>query len=166
MRALDLLLQVRVLLLQARSLDSVAAADPTQEGRYIAALVFPKSQILAIAGNYSVPQLLNERLLKKAYRDTYVEINRAADREGRLFVQDLTADGLRAVPQSGASPDVIYRDTANSIMFTGDWKSQSMTQKAYMEAFSRADAEYAELLRVLIEELKPAAPKGPAQPYR
>jgi hypothetical protein len=148
-------------LLQARSLFSVAAPDPAHEGRYVAALVYPKSQILAFAGNYSVPQLLNERLLKQAYRDAYVELNRAADREGRLFIQDLAADGLHALPENGASPDVVYRDTANSVIFTGDWKARSMTRQAYMEMFTRADAEYASLLRVLIDELKPVPPKEP-----
>jgi hypothetical protein len=148
-------------LLQTRSLDSLAAPDPAHEGRYVAALVYPKSQILAIAGNYSVPQLLNERLLKQAYRDAYVELNRAADREGRLFIQDLAADGLHALPENGASPDVVYRDTANSVIFTGDWKARSMTRQAYMEMFTRADAEYASLLRVLIDELKPVPPKEP-----
>jgi hypothetical protein len=30
-----------------------------------------------------------------------------------------------------------------------------MTQQAYMTAFTRADAEYADLLRMVIEQLKP-----------
>jgi hypothetical protein len=140
-------------LLQARALDCVAAPDPNHAGRYVAALVYDNSQILAIAANYSVPQLMNERLLKKAYRDAYVELNRAADREDRLLVQDFAADGLHAVSESGKAPDVIYRDAA--IILTGDWKTHSMTQQAYMTAFTRADAEYADLLRMVIEQLKP-----------
>jgi hypothetical protein len=116
-----------VALLEARSLDSMAAPDPAHEGRYVAVLVYPKVQILAIGGNYSVPQLMNERLLRKEYRDAYVELNRAADGDGRFFVQDLAADGLHALPEPGGSPDVVYRDAATSTIFTGDWKARSMT---------------------------------------
>src|ERR1043166_2123255 len=63
--------------LDGAKLDSVAAKDPSAPDVFFAALYFPGVQLLVVAGKYSVPQLLTERLAKKEYRDTYLDLNGA-----------------------------------------------------------------------------------------
>ena len=80
--------------LDAAKLDSVAAKDPAGPDMFVAALYFPGIQLLAVGGRYSAPQLLTDRLVKKEYRDTYLDLNGAATE--KIFIEDPGADGLKA----------------------------------------------------------------------
>jgi hypothetical protein len=144
-------------LMQARSLDSIAAEDPDEEGRYIAALVFPNAQIFAITGRYSVPVLMNERLMKGEFRDAYVELNQAADRKGRLFVQDYGLDGLQPTRDATSRFDIIYEHSVDKVQFDGEWKTQKLTRESYLKKFEVSDARYAHMLQVLIAQLETTA---------
>jgi hypothetical protein len=141
-------------LMQQHKLDAIAARDPNEENRYAAALVFPGAQILAISGVYPVPALLNERLLRGEDRDTYVELNRAAEKRGRLFVQDLGADGLHASPAKVGRVDVVFVEVDARTIFGGDWNGQQLTREEYTSRFKQADEGYARALRTLIQGLK------------
>jgi len=61
--------------LDAAKLDSIAAKDPTAPDIFCAALYFPNSQLLVVSAKYTVPQLLNDRLNKKEYFDTFNDLN-------------------------------------------------------------------------------------------
>ena len=82
--------------LDAAKLDSIAAKDPTAPDIFCAALYFPNSQLLVVSAKYTVPQLLNDRLNKKEYRDTYIDLNSASVPASKVFIQDAAADGLKA----------------------------------------------------------------------
>ncbi len=60
--------------LEAAKIDSIAAKDPTRPGTYIAALYFSGTQLLVISAQYPAPTLLDEKLLKKEYRDIYGQL--------------------------------------------------------------------------------------------
>src|SRR5262245_13440157 len=81
--------------LDARKLDSVAAKDPSAPDTFVAALYFPGMQLLVVSAKYTVPQLLDSRLGKKEYRDTYIDLNSASVPETKVFIQDASADGFR-----------------------------------------------------------------------
>jgi hypothetical protein len=146
-----------VRLMQQQKLDAIAAPDPSQENRYAAALVFPGSQIMAITGVYPVPVLMDERLLQRDDREAYVELNRAAERQGRLFVQDLGADGLHAAPPAPGRVDVVFVDIDTRTIFNGDWKAQQLSRDEYAKRFAEADARYARALQALVLALKARA---------
>jgi len=140
-------------LLDARQIDSIAAKDPSGPDQFIGALYFPNLQLLVVSARYSVPQLLNERLGKREYRDIYIDLNSASVRGSKVFIEDLKCDGLLATREENQPFDMYERDTKR-ISFDGDWKKQDLSEDAYMRTFTEADAAYARLLSALIQEAK------------
>ena len=49
--------------LDQAKLQHIAARDPEDPNRFIAAMYFPGMQIVTVSGKYSVPVLLNEKLM-------------------------------------------------------------------------------------------------------
>ena len=76
-------------LLTARKLDAVATRDPAESDRFIAALFFPKSQLLVITARYTVPSLLEEKLAKRQYRDIYGDLHGASLQESKVSFRTL-----------------------------------------------------------------------------
>src|SRR3954463_4644475 len=72
--------------LDAGKLDSIAAKDPSSPEAFAAALYFPGTQLLVIAGKYAVPQLLSDRLGRKEYRDVYLDLNGASAADSKVFI--------------------------------------------------------------------------------
>lgn len=140
-------------LLDARQIDSIAAKDPAAPDQYVAALYFPNLQLLVVSAKYSVPQLLNERLAKKEYRDVYIDLNSASVRGSKVFIEDLKGDGLLATREENQPFDT-YEADGRRVSFDGDWKKQNLAEDAYMKAFAEADAAYARLLQALLAEAK------------
>src|SRR5262245_22234160 len=71
----------------AGKLDSIAAKEGSAADVFCAALYFPGAQLLVVSAKYSVPQLLSDRLGKKEYRDTYLDLNGAAVPGSKVFIQ-------------------------------------------------------------------------------
>jgi len=139
--------------LDAAKLDSVAAKDPTTPDTYVAALYFPGAQLLVVSAKYTAPQLLDERLVKKEYRDTYIDLSSASVPETKVFIQDAGADGLKAKREENQAFD-IYEAAGKSTIFDGDWKKQKMSEQEYLKAFASADERYAAMLAALIAQMK------------
>ena len=140
--------------LDAAKLDTIAAKDPDAPDVFVAALYFPGAQLLAVSGRYSVPQLLNDRLSKKEYRDVYLDLNGAAT--AKTFIEDPGADGLKAKRESNQPFDQAEM-AGKRTKFDGDWKQQKMSEQDYMKAFSAADDRYAQMLTALLAQLKKAS---------
>jgi hypothetical protein len=139
--------------LDAAKLDSVAAKDPSAADTFVAALYFPGAQLLVVSAKYAAPQLLDARLSKKDYRDTYIDLSSASVPESKVFVQDALADGLKAKREEN-QPFDIYEVAGKPISFDGDWKKQKLSEQDYMKAFTAADERYSSMLSALIEQLK------------
>lgn len=139
--------------LDAAKLDSIAAKDPSAPDIFFAALYFPGVQLLVVSGKYSVPQLLVERLVKKEYRDTYLDLNGASVPTTKLFLEDPGADGVKAKREEN-QPFDSYEADGKRLMFDGDWKKQKMSEQDYMKVFSAADERYTQILTALIAQLK------------
>jgi len=139
--------------LDAGKLDSVAAKDPKAADVFFAALYFPGAQLLVVSAKYSVPQLLSDRLLKKEYRDTYLDLNGAGAPDSKVFIQDGAADGLKAKNVENQAPD-IYEVAGKQTIFDGDYKRQKIAEQDYQKAFSSADDRYAEILQALLAQVK------------
>jgi hypothetical protein len=139
-------------LLTQRQLDSVAAKDPAAPDRFIAALFLP-SQLLVVSAQYAAPVLLNERLLKREYKEVYIDLQSASTPDTRIFIDDLGADGLHPRPD-GSQPFDSYENGNARHMFNGDWRKQKLSEDEYMKSFGQADASYASMLNLLLAELK------------
>jgi hypothetical protein len=138
-------------LLDAQKLDAVAAVEDEQAGRFVAALYFPGAQLLVVSAVHPQPAAAAQRLAERKYRDMYLDLQGASTRQGRFFVLDLGADGLK--PDGGAGLDQTYVDGTNLISYDGDWKSQKLSQAKYHERFQRDDGRYAKMLGALEQEL-------------
>jgi hypothetical protein len=139
--------------LDAAKLDCIAAKDPAAPDIFVAALYFPGVQLLVVSGKYSVPQLLVERVAKKEYRDTYLDLNGAAVPASKVFLEDPGADGIRAKREENQAFDS-YEADGKRTMFNSDWKAQKISEQDYMKAFSAADERYAQILTALIAQLR------------
>ena len=131
--------------------QAFAAAVPDNATRFVAALHMPGTQLLVISANYSAPALLRELLLKGDYQRVYLDLNSGADREGRFFVEDLGANGLRPDREPNAAFDITWRNGSERILYNGEWKDQKLSEAQYRERFEKDAAEYAEILQVLLD---------------
>ena len=136
--------------LGAAKLDTIAAKDPAVPGVYVAALYIPGSQLLTISGKYSAPQLLDQRLTKKEYRDIYLDLNGAA--EAKVLFEDFGIDGLKLRPDNQA-PDSCEVGGKRTV-FDNDPKKQRLTDEEYEKAFADADQRYANILTLLLAQLR------------
>jgi len=139
--------------LDAAKLDCIAAKDPAAPDVFVAALYFPGVQLLIVSGKYTVPQLLVERINKKEYRDTYLDLNGAAVPASKVFLEDPGADGVKAKREENQAFDS-YEAEGKRTMFNSDWKGQKISEQDYMKAFTAADDRYTQILTALIAQLK------------
>ena len=138
--------------LAAKKLDAIAAKDPADPTRYIAALYYPDTELLVIAGTYAVPQLMDARLAAKQYRDAYTELGGTVPHESRIFVMDMGVPGL-AVKKGNTYYDT-WTKGDKQVSFDGNPQGQKMSDADYAKTFAAADEEYARLLGALLAEAK------------
>jgi hypothetical protein len=140
-------------IMSTKKLDAIAAKDPSGPDAFVAALHFP-GQLLLMSARYSAPVLLNERLIRREYRDVYIELNAASPVDSRFFVTDLGADGLQPRRAKRDDPFDVRHLGGKPLNFDGNWREDKMSEDDYMQAYSDADERYAKALALLIEEAK------------
>ncbi len=137
-------------LLQQHKLDSIAARSGADG--YVAALFFP-GQLLVISARTTAPAVINEKLVRREFRDVYIDLNSASIPESRIMITDGGADGLR--PTRVANMPFDTHDAAGkSIRFDGNWREDRMSEKDYMSIYAKADEAYLAALNALVSELK------------
>jgi hypothetical protein len=142
-------------LLAAKKLDSIAARMPDNREEFIGALAFP-GQLMVVWAKTTAPAVVNEKLINKAYKEVYIDLNSASVVESRHFVTDLGPDGLRHKPVQKQGPSDSHDLGAKSMRFDGSWREDKMSEADYMKAHAEADAAYAKAVQALIEEIKKA----------
>jgi hypothetical protein len=139
-------------ILQQRKLDSVAARHPSAPDQFVAALFFP-GQLLVVSAKTSAPAILNEKLIRREFRDIYIDLNSASIPESRVMISDGGADGLK--PKREPNLPFDSRDAAGkTVQFDGNWREDRMSEQDYMTVFTQADELYVEALQALVSELK------------
>jgi hypothetical protein len=144
-------------LLDQQKLDVVAAHDPNQPGRFVAALYYPGAQLLAVSAAYPAPELLQQKIADRKYRDVYMDLQVPATQQGRFFVMDLQANGLRKTRDGDAAFDITYENGGNQVSFDGDWSRQNMSKTLYDARFKADDERYAKMLSALEHEMTRAS---------
>jgi hypothetical protein len=139
--------------MDAAKLDSVAAKDPGKPDVFYGVLYFPGAQLLVVGAQYAAPQVMNERLTKKDYREAYLDLSSASVPGSKVFIEDLEANGLVAKPRENEAFDA-YEAGGKRTSFDGDWKKQQLSEDEYMKAFAAADEKYSEALTALIAQAK------------
>ena len=143
--------------LHNRKLQHLAAADPREEGRYVAATLLGGNQLLVVSARYLQPALFNERLFRSDHQGAYVELNAASVRDGKLFVQDLGEPGIHSTRTGDLAFDIVYESGGKGTVFNGDWKAQGLSKQEYQDAFASLDDKYAQALAALLSALPAAA---------
>ena len=138
--------------LEAAKVDSIAARDPTRAGTYIAALYFSGTQLLVISAQYAAPTLLDQKLVKKEYREIYLDLNGAAVPGTTVFIEDFGADGLKVRPDEN-KPSDSYEAGGKRTAFNGDWNAQKLSENEYQQTFAAAGSHYRRMLTALLDEL-------------
>lgn len=139
-------------LLEQRKLDSVAARHPAAADQFVAALYFP-GQLLVVWARTSAPAVLNEKLIRREFRDVYIDLNSASIPESRVMISDGGADGLRPTREANQPFDT-HDANGKGIHFDGNWREDRMSEDDYMKMYAQADAAYVTALQALLTELK------------
>jgi len=142
-------------LLASKKLESIAARMPDSREEFVGALAFP-GQLMVVWAKSNAPEYVQEKLIRKEYREVYIDLNSASVVTSRHFVTDLGPDGLRAKPGQKLGPADSHDAGAKSMRFDGSWKEDKMSEADYMKAHAEADAAYAKAVQALIDEIKKA----------
>ena len=134
------------------TLDQAVAAKATPRFRFGKKPARPDAVKLKFA-KYAVPALLTTRLLRKEYRDVYLDLNGAAVAHTKVFIEDPGADGLKA-DHNDNQPFDTYEADGKRIAFDADWKKQKLSKEEYLKAFAAADERYCQMLQALLAQLK------------
>jgi hypothetical protein len=140
-------------LLGSMKLDAIAVRLPNSTDEFASAMMFP-GQLMVVWAKTVAPERMNERIVKKEYKDVYADLNSASIPATRHFVMDLGADGLKSKPVNrGGAADTHDLDR-RSIRFDGNWKEDKMSEADYLKAHTEADAAYAAVTEALLAALK------------
>jgi hypothetical protein len=143
-------------LLASKKLESIAARMPDSREEFVGALAFP-GQLMVVWARTTAPSVVNEKLMRKDYKEVYIDLNSASVVESRHFITDLGPDGLRAKPEQKQGPSDSHDAGAKSMRFDGSWREDKMSEAEYMKAHADADAAYAKAVQALIDEIKKAS---------
>ena len=137
--------------LSEQGLDAIAAQDPDEQDRFIAALFFKDTQLLVVSARFASPSLLKARLAQKQYRDVYLDLSGSAIPDTSILFQDMNADGLCTRRDQAA--DIVYDEGQTAKIFDGDW-GKDESAKTYEQEFAAADQRYSRLLSILLAQLR------------
>lgn len=140
-------------LMDQMKLDSIAAKAGATPDEFVGALYMPGSQLLVVTAKYTVPQLMNEKLAQKNYRDIYIDLNSASVPQSKVFISDLGCNGLKAKREDNEPYDTADVG-GRSYSFDGDWKRAKISEDEYMKTFQSTEEQYVRMLQALLAELK------------
>jgi hypothetical protein len=133
------------------NMQYIATKDPTEPGRFVAAMHLPGAQLMIVSAKYASPALLNEKVLLGKFQDAYIDLNSASELASRVIVEDLRADGFTLTKTKDTTRDS-FESGGKRVVFDFDWKKQKLTQAEYFSTLEQADAQYARLLELLLAE--------------
>ena len=140
-----------VKILNDRKLDAAAGRLGTDE--FVGAMYFPGSQIVVLSAKTTVPDRMTYLLLQKSYKDLYVELNGAVDRQSRVFVSDLGANGLKFRREKNEPPDTVESGGA-TMTLDGEWRKAKLSEAEYTKQYQAHDERYRRMLEAMITALK------------
>jgi hypothetical protein len=135
--------------LSSRQAGAIAAEDPEEPGRFVAALLLP-DQLLVVSARCNSTEYMRWRVEQQQFRDLYVDLHGCAIPASKFFVQDMGADGLEPQPELGKMADIVYDKVSRVILLNGDWKKQELDEQGYLSLVGTLDARYNRMLQLLI----------------
>jgi hypothetical protein len=142
-------------LMTSRNLQAIAAEDPESPGRFVAAMLVPDVQLLAVAGSSTSPDYLRAMIAQGNYSEAYSTLHAAVVPDTKIFFQDMGCDGLAG--EEDEAVDIMYERNTQQTIFNGDWKAQKLSKNQYQEKVQKADAQYSKILTLLATTLRGTA---------
>jgi hypothetical protein len=140
-----------VQMLESLRLTNLATSH---DGQYIGALHMPGVQLLVVSGKMVRTERIDYLLAEKNYREAYQDLNIVSEKDTRILISDLGADGLKFRREKDKPFDVV--DVAGKQLFLdGKWGGkENPSREEYATTYETADEHYAKALQALIEALK------------
>ena len=142
------MVQALVSALSSAGATAIATPDPAEPGRYVAAMLFPKVQLLVISAKSSATEYIAAELAAGRHEKVYDALHQA-EPATKLFVQDMGGDGLRGM--EGGLADLVYERGTTQHILDGNHKTARLSEKDYAALHRRLDDQYARLLSLLVE---------------
>lgn len=140
-----------VKILDSMKLDAYAVKGGSPN-EYVGALYFPGTQLLVVSAKFETPWRADSLLEMKNYRDLYIELNSASQLNTKVFISDLSANGLRP-KKDGNVYDTVDRE-GKTFNFDGDWKKAKISEDEYAKTYSSTDDQYSKMIQALLAGLK------------
>ena len=130
-----------------KGLEAIATQDPEAPSRFIAILIFPKVQLLAVGARVPAPDSIASLIGQQQYRPVYDQLQQPSLSEHRIFFHDMGADGLPTLDQGTA--DVMY-ESGRQTLLDASVKRRPREKEDFSQRLRDADARYSRLLRLAI----------------
>lgn len=143
-------------LMTKAKIDCVVTDHNAVFGGYVAALNVPGAKLTVVTARFKDTTSMVYRLYKKDCMGAYEDLSAAVDAMDRVVIDDISGDGLVAMPKNDVPRDAITRD-GKTTKFDGNpkvLKQQKVTPEEFAKTFASADETYTQLLRLLSAELK------------
>jgi hypothetical protein len=108
--------------------------------------------LLVVSGKLPLPDVGTHRISKKEFRELYMDLMGASVAGSRQFAADVSCDGFVARPDNDSAADT-WENGTKTLAFEGHRKAK-MSEEDYLKGFSEADAKYAQILQMLIAQMK------------
>ena len=150
-------------LMAAKKLESFSTAETGS--KYVAVLLVPGAQMLLISAAYLRPTDMQYRTFHKQHMEIYRDLMSSQYSTEKFFVEDAQADGLALAPARNVAADAVTKGDARQ-PFDGEFETRRRNSKKifrddYYQAFTAADARYAELVDLLLTALKKSGLAAP-----
>ena len=132
----------------ARRIEAIAAPDPAEPGRLVAAALIA-DQMMVISSRHKATDYLTLQIEKKQFREVYDTLQDGIA-EGRLFFHDLSCDGFNVKD----SLDIFYEGKKDRTILDGNYLGQGLTEIEYADKAKAAEAQYAHALALLLDAVK------------
>ncbi len=146
--------------LSATGSDVIAAAVPGEDGRFAAALYVPGGQLLVVSARTPSVAGVAQHIAAASYREVYSDLQGTPTPEGKFFVVDSGADGIRDADPNEGQVDLVYEDGVHMTMFNGDPRGQKLKAATYSQVLATSDTRYAAILKVLLTAADDAVPSA------
>ena len=136
--------------------ECVAVEHSSIFGGYVAALLIPGAKLTVVSARFKDTTAMAYKLYQKDCMGAYADLNAAIDAVERVTIDDISADGLVAMPKKEQPKDAITVENKTT-KFDGSkdaLKQAKMTAEDFNKQFATADETYTKLLRLLSAELK------------
>jgi hypothetical protein len=114
----------------------------------------PGVQLLVVGGKLASNARMEYLIGEKNYKEAYQDLNIVTERDSRILISDLGADGLKFKREKDQPFDVV--DVAGKQLFLdGKWGGkEGISREDYTKTYETTDERYAEMLQALIDALK------------